>query len=36
MLIGVETPGPGRWEVTGRYRGSTLSHVVEVVGPVGR
>ena len=30
MLVGVEFPSTGCWEITGRYLGPTLSFVVEV------
>jgi hypothetical protein len=30
MLVGVELPSAGCWEITGRYLGQTLSFVVEV------
>jgi hypothetical protein len=30
MLVGVEFPSAGCWEITGRYLGQTLSFVVEV------
>ncbi len=32
MLVGVQFPTGGCWEVTGRYRGSSLSYVEWVVG----
>ena len=33
MLVGVGFPSPGCWEVTGEYRGQTLTFVVEVPKP---
>ncbi len=30
MLVGVDFPSPGCWELTGSYRGATLSYVVWV------
>lgn len=33
MLVGVDFPTEGCWEVTGSYRGRTLSYVVWVGGP---
>ena len=32
MLVAVEFPSPGCWEITGRYLGQTLSFVVDVRG----
>jgi hypothetical protein len=30
MLVGIEVPTAGCWEITGRYRGAELSYVVTV------
>lgn len=30
MLVMVEFPGPGCWEVTGRYKGESLAFIVRV------
>lgn len=31
ILVGVDFPSPGCWKITGRFRGQTLSFVVETV-----
>jgi hypothetical protein len=31
MLVGVDFPDPGCWEITGEYLGQTLTFVVETV-----
>jgi hypothetical protein len=33
MLVGIDIPSYGCWELTARYRRATLSYVVSVVGP---
>lgn len=30
MLVGVDIPTPGCWEITGRYRGESLSYVIRI------